>query len=260
MRDSSRRFGGWKRDFEVASQSCDWDVRRGGNRGCGGGAAPIKGVVAIRGDPSSSIMTCPPMPFSGLAGKLLPLSPMNMLRPPSSIAPFKLLLCPGTLRIGLSSSANLNLAAALAIPHAGVGLSSGGDDDLPDPSWLCGLWPLARRDVVNCGGRTGEIMTKSSSFRGDGEGESLCLPFEEGKGDRNELGPVKGEGDGPLLIVVVDEDPDPEDELELVDDLPNGRSPNHVPGLFSVLRAGRAVMVEPDDRACLSRCIAAWCL
>lgn len=36
----------------------------------------------------------------------------------------KLLLCPGTLLIG-ESSASLNLAVALDIPHAGVGLSSG---------------------------------------------------------------------------------------------------------------------------------------
>lgn len=224
----------------------------------------MSGVVAIRGDPSSSsssIMTCPPMPLSGLAGKPLPLSPMNMLRPPSSIAPFRLLLCPGTLRIGLSSSASLNLAAALAMPHAGVGLSSGGDDDLPDPSWLCELWPLFRREALNCGGRTGEIITKSSSCRGEGEGESLCLPFDEGNGERKELGTANGEGDGALLIVAVDDEdpepPEPEDEAELVDDLPNGRSPNHVPGLLSVLRAGRAVMVEPDDRSCLSRCIMA---
>lgn len=248
--------------MDVASQSCDCEVRRGGKSGCGGSAPPIRGVVAIRGDPSSSsssIMTCPPIPFSGLAGNPLPLSPIKMLRPPSSIAPFKLLLWPGTLRIGLSSSASLSLAAALAIPHAGVGLSSGGDDDLPEPSWLCVLCPLARREVVNCGGRTGEIMTKSSSFRGEGEGDSLCLPLDEGNGERNELGTAKGEGDGALLIVVDDDDPEPEpeDEPELVDDLPKGRSPNHVPGLFSVLRAGRAVIVEPDDRSCLSRCMMA---
>lgn len=56
----------------------------------------------------------------------------NALLPPSSIAPRKLLLCPGTLRMGESSSTSFNLAVALAIPHAGVGLSSGGEDDLPE--------------------------------------------------------------------------------------------------------------------------------
>lgn len=58
--------------------------------------------------------------LSGLAGGLR--SPK-----PGAGPAFRLLLCPGTRLIGLSSSANLSLAAAVAT-H-GVGLSSGGEED-----------------------------------------------------------------------------------------------------------------------------------
>jgi hypothetical protein len=55
-------------------------------------------------------------------------------------------------------------------------------------------WPF--KVEVNWGARTGEIMTKSSSCRGEGEGESLCLPLEDGNGDRKELaGRANGLGD-----------------------------------------------------------------
>ena len=110
--------------------------------------------------------------------------------------------------MGLSSSTNFSRAAALAIPHAGVGLSSIGEDDLPDPSWLGPLmlmdmesrdrdgWAWDVEVELNWGARTGEIMMKSSSCRGEGEGESLCLPLDEGNGDRKEFaGKANGLGD-----------------------------------------------------------------
>ena len=93
------------------------------------------------------------------------------------------------------------------MPHAGVGLSSIGDDDLADPSALGPLVLIAIdsrdregwsvEDAVNWGGRTGEIMTKSSLCRGEGEGDSLCLPFDDGKGDWKEelFGNPNGLGD-----------------------------------------------------------------
>jgi hypothetical protein len=48
--------------------------------------------------------------------------------------------------MGDSSSTSFNLAAALVIPHPGVGLSSGGDDDRPE-SVLAK--PDPKRDPVN---------------------------------------------------------------------------------------------------------------
>jgi hypothetical protein len=88
--------------------------------------------------------------------------------------------------MGESSSTSFSLAVALATPHAGVGESSSGEDEQLSVCNIAEEGMCGERWV----GRTGEIMTKSSSpggggrwdgGDGEGEGESLCLPLERPK-------------------------------------------------------------------------------
>lgn len=99
-----------------------------------------RGICDNLGDPSLSsssgssmvlivfVVIC----FSGLVGtsRRMPcLMAAEKMFLPSSLGPLaRLLLCPGTFLIGLSSSASFSLAVAFATPHAGVGLSSAGDE------------------------------------------------------------------------------------------------------------------------------------
>ena len=58
------------------------------------------------------------------------------------------------------------------------------------------------------GGRTGDIMMESPWCLGEGEGDNLCLPFEEGKGDLNaaalEVAMAKGLGDAKVSFGVAE--------------------------------------------------------
>lgn len=102
--------------------------------------------------------------------------------------------------------------------------------------------------------RTGEIITKSSSrCLGDGEGDNLCLPLLDGKGDLNDetvngfglglcaTGPRDALDDASALdeVFVLEDDEDAED-------LPKDWAPNHVAGLLSPLARGRRKEL-PDD-------------
>ena len=191
--------------------------------------------------------------LSGLVGGLLAFSVAKKILCPSP-ALAKLRLCPGTLLIGLSSSTNFNLAVALATPHAGVGLSSGGeDDDILESSLimlgspvLAAVNPNPRKGV----GRIGEIITKSSSpycrVEGEGEGESLCFPLLDGKGDLNAMGEAaKGLGEArwvmrglgwEVMMVEVEVDP-------------NAGAANQVPGRFRPFVRGtrKLVLVEAEE-------------
>lgn len=168
---------------------------------------------------------------------------------PSSPTLARLRLCPGTLLIGLSSSTNFNLAVALAIPQAGVGLSSTGEEDGLESSLT--MLELARGRPKNWAERMGEIMMKSSSVclvEGEGEGESLCFPLLDGKGDLNDDGPAaNGLGDcgtGPFMLV---------EEL----DAKTGAA-NHVPGLLiPFVRGTRKALLEEEEEedGSMERCM-----
>lgn len=86
------------------------------------------------------------------------------------------------------------------------------------------VW-LVRSNVPR--GLIGEIMTKSSSCLGEGEGESLCFPLLDGKGDLKDAGGcIKGFGEfDPKVILDEDEDDSVLSEEPLT---------NQDPGLFSV--------------------------
>lgn len=100
-------------------------------------------------------------------------------------------------------------------------------------------------------------MTKSSSWRGEGLGDSLCFPLE-GRGDRKECEcAVKRLGAGDPLAVMDEEDDDDEEEEEEVEVevegcLPNGGPPNHVPGLLIAFVRGLGGTIVDSS---ISRCI-----
>jgi hypothetical protein len=172
-------------------------------------------VPNLRGLPGAFLLFCadkntlPSSSSSSVISISIPL-PLRITGPGPRA---KLLLCPGTLLIGLSSP-NLNLAVALATPQAGVGLSSIGEDEAIDPTPISRLIRLNELfpcpGARNGDGRTGEIITKSSSClaEGEGEGDNLCLPLFDGKGDLNAVvETAKGfEGDAKevLLLLLLD--------------------------------------------------------
>ena len=187
--------------------------------------------------------------FSGLVGAILTFSVDRKMLLPSSAALARLRLCPGTLRIGLSSSTSFNLAVALATPHAGVGLSSKGDEEEFESSLI--MLALACGRPRKWFDRIGEIMMKSSSVcrvDGEGEGESLCLPLLVGKGDlKDDRGAAKGFGEGGTGTFVM-----VEVELELD---PNAGAANHVVGRFSPLvRGTRKALLDEEDGSAV-RCM-----
>jgi hypothetical protein len=95
---------------------------------------PNTGVGGKDSESSPSSMICRFVVeyLSGLVGCL---DPDAEKTPSFPFGPgLRLLLCPGTRLIGLSSSTNLNLAVAPTTPQAGVGLSSNGDEPSGDPS------------------------------------------------------------------------------------------------------------------------------
>lgn len=140
----------------------------------------------------------------------------------------------------------------------------------------CGLREASREGVGDVGGkvdclapapakgeesvRMGEIITKSSSrCLGDGEGDNLCLPLLDGKGDLNDE-TVNGFGIGLCATGPRDalDDPSALNEVfvleddEDAEDLPKDWAPNHVVGLLSPLARGRRkelpdVCCEVDD-------------
>ena len=83
-------------------------------------------------------------------------------------------------------------------------------------------------------------MTKSSSWcRGEGEGDSLCLPLEDGKGDLKDAGGARNglmEGLAAAVRRGVDED-------DAEDDEPN-EGANQVAGLFNFARGILMACVE----------------
>ena len=134
------------------------------NNGCGMADVVDVGVGGWLSESSSSMLQDAVANLSGLLGALF-LSDVANNPAPSGPA-FKLRLCPGTRRIGLSSSTNLSRAVALATPQAGVGLSLAGDDPSGESSIISipprfkFLWPNGDPPAVDL---SGEIMTKSSS-------------------------------------------------------------------------------------------------
>lgn len=200
----------------------------------------------MRGDPSPSDSgigpKLPSIILSGLGGGPIRLAPsLSALSPPAT----KLRLMPGTLLIGLSSSASRSLAAALAIPHAGVGLSSIGldrsSDTIRDPG-----------DRWAWDGRTGEIMTKSSSpyLCGEGEGESRCLLLREmEKGTAKGLpGDVMRAPTFPAIPTPPPELDDPADTVEAVDRFELDDEPDEVgpKGVCRIVRRSLAGRVDDD--------------
>lgn len=98
-------------------------------------------------------------------------------------------------------------------------------------------------------------MTKSSSCRGDGLGDNLCLPLELGKGDLKAFEEVVANGEGeccanPDNVIVPPEPPDDEEDEEECDDLLN-----HVPGLFIALIFGLTGRLSIVVSRCMIACI-----
>lgn len=95
----------------------------------------------------------------------------------------------------------------------------------------------------------GEIITKSSSLwrvDGEGEGDSLCFPLLDGKGDLKVMGTAKGFGEGGTGSLEVEED-------ELA---PNAGVANHVPGRFiAFVRVTRNALLDEDEGGSIVRCM-----
>ena len=88
---------------------------------------------------------------------------------------------------------------------------------------------------------------KSSSVcrvEGDGDGESLCLPMLEGKGDLNVDGAAKGFGEGGTGTFVDGEDEDAKAGVV-----------NHVEGRFSpFVRGTRKVLLDDEKEGWSAEC------